>query len=452
MKILHKILLFVIIIPCIASCKKYLDTKPDKKQVIPLSLQDCQALLNHVSLLSTACPRSGELSTDDYTLTFSVWDALASADKEPYIWQSDANIIVSDWSRPYENILVANQVLETLTSIMPSASEQSEWNRIKGSALLLRGMTFYSLSQIFTKPYDPTTANQDLGIPLPLSPSLSEKVERGNLQKTYDRIISDLNEASKLLPPVRPNEPATRSISMPVKAAALAALARVHLTMGQFADAFNSADACLKQYSELIDYNSLNPAANNPILSFNTEVLYHLSAVGLVPLSRGRVAKSLYDSYLEGDQRKRVCFRLREPNTYTYKGTYAIGAIFMGLAVNEVFLIRAECAARAGDTEMALADLNTLIKMRWNNTFVPFTAPNANEALELVLAERRKELPFRGLRWTDLRRLNKEGRLTTTLTRELNGQTYTLPPNDPRYTLLIPREILQRESFPQNLR
>lgn len=452
MKTLYKTLLLILLISSLGSCKKYLDLKPDKKQVIPESLQDCQALLNHVELLSGAYPRAGEISSDDYTLTFPVWNAQRSQDREAYIWRSDANIDISNWSGPYENILVANQVLETLASINPSASEQSEWNRIKGAALLFRGITFYTLSQIFTKPYDATTSGQDLGIPLPLSPSISEKTDRGTVQKTYDRIISDLKEASTLLPLNPPDGPASRSISMPVRTAAYAALARVYLTIGDYSNAFLNANACLNQYKELMNYGSLNPALSFPIPQFNTEVLYHLAAVGAIPLSRGRVTKSLYDSYQEGDYRKKVCFRLRESGTYTFKGTYSPGEIFWGLATNEVYLIRAECEARAGNTTAAIADLNILVKTRWDNSFVPFTASNSNEALDLVLAERRKELPFRSQRWTDLRRLNKEGRLTGTLIRELNGQTYTVPPNDPRYTLLIPREVLERESLPQNPR
>lgn len=452
MKILHKTLLLIIIISGLSSCKKYLDVKPDKKQVIPATLEDCQALLSHVSILGGAYLGSGEISADDYTLTLPVWNALQPYEKELYVWQFNANVIFSDWFNPYQNVLVANQVLETLQNISPTATEQPQWNRIKGSALLLRGMTFYSLAQVFAKPYDASTAASDLGIPLRLSPSLSEKSDRGTLQETYNGIIQDLTESAELLPGDIPNSPATRSIAMPVKAAAFAALARTYLTMGEYPKAFANADASLKQYDLLMDYSALNAALSFPIDNYNIEVLYNLYANGNVPLFRGRVNKSLYDSYATGDFRKSVCFRNREVGTYTFKGTYSSGQVFCGLATDEVFLIRAECLARAGNTVMALADLNTLVKTRWNDTFEPYTATNADKALDLVLKERRKELPFRGLRWTDLRRLNKEGRLTGTLTRELDGKIYTLPPNDPRYTLLIPREVLQREAFPQNPR
>lgn len=452
MKILGKTIFLLSILFCFSSCEKYLDEKPDKKQVIPLSVGDCQAMLNNVELLSGRYPSAAEGSTDDYTLTFPVWSARQPWEREIYLWQSDANASIGDWSAPYNNILVANQVLETLGKITPTAGEQAQWNKIRGAALLLRSMFFHILSQMFAKQYDPATAGQDLGIPLRLTPSLSEVTVRSTLQETYDRITTDLNEAIALLPAEQPTTTLSKSIAMPVKAAALAALARVYLTMGDYAKAFTNADASLQQYNVLLDYATLSPASNFPVEEYNPEVLYSLHGNGNTPLFFGRVMQALYDMYQPGDRRKTVCFRQRETGTYTHKATYIPGSLFGGLATDEVYLIRAECAARAGDATLAIADLNTLLRKRWDNTFIPYTTMNADTALNLVLIERRKELPYRGLRWSDLRRLNKETRFATTLTRVHNGQVYTLPPNDPRYTLLIPREVLQRVSLPQNPR
>lgn len=451
MKFKYQIITLLAIVICLGSCEKYLDEKSDKKQVIPATLLDCQAILNN-GLLKSSYPRGGEASTDDYTLTLQNWNRLQAWDREAYIWQSDANLVFVDWSGPYTCVLAANQVLETLEKINPSPSEQKQWNNIKGGALLLRAIYFHSLAQIFTKPYDPSTANQDLGIPIRLTPSLSEVSVRGTVQETYNQIIRDLTEAVPLLPAIEPGSIASRTAAMPVKAAAQAALARVYLTMSDYPNAFIYADASLQQYDVLMDYSTLDASLFYPMAEFNPEVLYDLRAPGHVPLNFGRVTRSLYDLFQTGDFRKTVCFREREPGEYSYRGTYAPGTIFGGLATDEMYLIRAECAARAGNTVSAVADLNTLLRKRWDNTFIPLTAATADAALALVLTERRRELPFRGLRWSDLRRLNKETRFATTLTRPLDGQTYSLPPNDLRYTLLIPREVLERVSLPQNPR
>ena len=118
-----------------------------------------------------------------------------------------------------------------------------------------------------------------------------------------------------------------------------------------------------------------------------------------------------------------------------------------------MYLIRAEAAARAGLKDSALADLNRLLSTRWKTgTFVPYAAGSADQALDIILAERRKELIMRGTRWFDLRRLNKEPRFAKTLVRIQNSTTYTLSPNDNRYTFLIPAQVIALTGMQQNTR
>src|SRR5690606_36483702 len=103
------------------------------------------------------------------------------------------------------------------------------------------------------------------------------------------------------------------------------------------------------------------------------------------------------------------------------------------------------------------ADLNRLLETRWQvGTYVPFHADNQEDALRSILGERRKELIFRGVRWSDLRRLNRDERFSTTLIRVIDdgtsSTTYTLPPNDLGYTHLIPQEVILRTGMQQNPR
>jgi hypothetical protein len=149
---------------------------------------------------------------------------------------------------------------------------------------------------------------------------------------------------------------------------------------------------------------------------------------------------------------RKNCFYSAVP---AFKGGYAGGSTtFAGLAINEQYLIKAEVYARAGNTTEAMQALNTLLGKRWKtNTFVPYTASSAANALDQVIAERRKELPFTGmLRWIDLRRLNTDSRYAVTLTRNLNNQIYTLPPNDQRYVLPIPDLEIKLSGIQQNPR
>ena len=175
---------------------------------------------------------------------------------------------------------------------------------------------------------------------------------------------------------------------------------------------------------------------------------------GIFTVGGGAIVDTLlYRSYSVNDLRKTVFY---ENNGKTWKGSYNTyqgpPSIFDGLSTNEIYLIRAESRIRNGNLSGGLDFLNTLLRKRYKTgSFTDLTAATAADALNLVLIERRKELPFRGLRWTDLRRLNREG-ANITLKRILSGVSYTLPPNDPRWVLLIPDIEVNRSGIPQNPR
>jgi hypothetical protein len=93
-----------------------------------------------------------------------------------------------------------------------------------------------------------------------------------------------------------------------------------------------------------------------------------------------------------------------------------------------------------------------LLRHRWKaGAYTPIQEFDPQKLLALILDHRRKELPFRGLRWTDLRRLNK-GINSRTLVRKLNGDSYSLGPGNSRYTLPIPNDIIGMTGMLQNPR
>jgi hypothetical protein len=158
--------------------------------------------------------------------------------------------------------------------------------------------------------------------------------------------------------------------------------------------------------------------------------------------------------YEENDLRKTLFFTdiLGYP---IFVGSYEFKqyALFDGLATDEVYLIRAESNARLNNKDLALQDLNKLLRNRYKTgTYVDKVAVNSEEVLRQIIEERRKELCFRGTRWSDLRRLNKDPRFATTIKRVVDGNTYVLPPNDIRYTLPIPDNEIQLSGIQQNNR
>jgi tetratricopeptide (TPR) repeat protein len=446
------ILLFLLLISTsIVSCKKYLDAKPNQQQVVPANLHDLQALLDNVLVMNRSFPGIGEAASDNYYVTLTDYNALVtSQDKSLYTWQPDGIIPNGQWLAPYQVVYYANQVLESLEQIAPAPTVQSQ--QIRGTALFFRAYAFFQLASVFSKPYHEQTAGNDLGIPIRLTADFNPVSVRSTNQQTYDRILSDFKEAVPILPQ------SSAYPSQPTKLAAYAVLARTYLAMGQYNMAGTYADSCLNLQPQLINFNTLSATSANPIARFNKETVFYAMSGGstlLVP-SRCKIDSTLYASYATNDLRRTIYFKNNNNGSYAFKGNYdgsQSATIFSGLATDEIYLIRAECYARAGQTVKALTDLNTLLQTRWKTgTFHPLQATDANVALALILNERRKELIFRTLRWTDLRRLNQEADLKTALKRNLGSALYQLPPQDLRYVFLIPQEVITTSGIAQNPR
>ncbi len=446
--------LLLIVIWFIACTKDWLEAKPNKALVVPTTIQDYQALLdNSNNLYNFQSPSLQEVSTDDFYLPYANWQIQSNIEKNAYLWASElyegGNLV--DWNYCYERILRSNIALEGIHEVPFDGSSFQEWTNVKGTALFFRAFDFYNLAQLFCKPYTESTASTEIGIPLRLTANINDRSARASVEQTYEQIIKDLKEAVQLLPK------SPTYLTRPSTGAAYGLLARTYLTMENYANAKLYADSCLMQKNNLQEYNLLDPSAYDPIPRFNPEVIFHYT--GLLYTSifvvDAVVDSVLYNSYADNDLRKTVFFKEYAgfPRFWGNYGGALDGLIFTGLATDEIYLIRAECFAREGNSTKAMNDLNTLLAKRWKTgTFIPYTAGNAEDALRQILIERRKELLFRGLRWSDLRRLNKDTRFATTLTRQLNGQNYSLPPNDLRYVLPIPDNEIKLSNIEQNPR
>lgn len=433
-------------------CQKgFLDTRPANSLVVPSSLSDFQQLLGNEQIFNIT-PGLLEIGSDDYyTSEANLQSQITVQERNGYIWAPDVlqGQPDADWNTPYQQVFYANVVLDGLSSLSVDSTTVGEWQQTKGTALFDRAFAFYNLAITFSAPYSPDSAASDLGIPLRLSSDINDASVRGTLQQTYTQIIKDLNEAIPLLPVNVPIK------EFPSKAAAYGLLARAYLDMQQYSNAEAYADSSLQLNNTLMDYNQLSLGVTYPFPKFNVEVLFEseLTSFALFNSKLTNVDSTLYASYDTNDLRRKGFFSIYKGYPY-FKGTYSgVHTHFGGIATDEIYLIRAECNARLGNTTATLSDLNTLLVNRYQTgEFVPDSASTADQALSLVLTERRKELVFRGIRWNDLRRLNQDPRFAITLERILNGQTYLLPPNDPRYVWQIPIQEIQVSGIQQNSR
>lgn len=445
---------FATLLNACSAKEDFLNEKTNANLAVISTLDDVAKLLDNTRYFNfRSAPALGGNSADEYYYTEDQFLSASQEEQNTYIWAKDifpAGTEVWDWTVTYSQVMYANTALEALEQIGDNSAYAG---KLKGTALFYRSYAFFNLLQIFSMPYDAAKADELLGIHIRKTSDLNTPVTRETQRQCYDQVFADLAEARLLLPETTPFNTQPNQVSLQ------AFLARIYLTIGDYSNALKHADSCLKKKSALTDYNDLTKAA----IGISPDVPYPL--VEVLYNSRFNITASfagfrmhpdsvVLKMYEENDLRKQIFFT-NYFGYLTYDGSYEYNNYgpFGGLATDEIYLIRAECQARAGNTTGAMDDLNALLVKRYKTgTFVPLTATDADDALVQVLRERRKELHNRGLRWLDLRRLNKEPRFAVTLKRVINGAEYTLPPNDPRYALPLPDLEIQLSGVPQNQR
>lgn len=447
-----------IAIPLIFSCKKYLDKRPDLSTVSPVTLTDAQALLDYSTKMNrNVTPSLIEGSADDYFLLSSSYNSLAERYQQAYTWKLFHYNFPNDWASCYQPVYVSNYCLELTGKIKENEANRTLWKNVHGSALFYRSYYFLELLMTYTKAYDEATSKKNLGIPLRQTSDFNEPSVRSNLYDCYTLITSDLRTASGELPDLPAH------VQRPSRCAAYALLARTFLLMNQFDSALKYANSSLEIKNDLIDYN-MTPcpdcditgsitSSSNIFKKYNSETIFYTEMNGNISshsTSRALIDTTLYQSYNDNDLRKTALFTPSN-GYYKYKGSYTKSSTFFtGITTAEMYLISAECYARLNDIDNAIEQLNKLLLNRISSgNFIPVTAVDQADALNKILGERRKELIFRGVRWSDIKRYNEMG-ASITLHRIIDGVTYTLAPNANYYALPLPDDIIRITGMEQN--
>ncbi|MBF8457239.1 RagB/SusD family nutrient uptake outer membrane protein [Kaistella sp. G5-32] len=441
------ILLWITFLFSMTACRDFLEEKSDTRLVTPETLQDNQALLDKISNVLGGNSISGEISSDDIYITNTDFNGVSyDADKRLYTWQPNlvARASGNDWQSCFFRINICNTVLNNLDQYHIANADN-----VRGQALALRASIYLEAAQIWCLAYNKNTSNTNLGLPLRLDPDVNLPSVRSNLQQTYDQILNDLHIAVSLLPDTQV------AVTRASKATALGFLARTYLYMGDYTNALLFANAGLSINGQLMNFNDLNAANSYPIKAMNTEVLLPTS-IAYSPILSSNTAKipaSTYNSYENNDLRKTIFFKTNAVGEILFKGNYSGNSSRTSpLATDELYLIAAESFAQLNNINNAMSKLNQLLIQRWKTgTFTNLTADSRENALEIIGKQRRKELLFRGLRWADLKRYNRDGR-NIILQRAVNGLSYTLLPNDLRYAVAIPEDIIKQTGMPQNPR
>lgn len=441
----------------IISCNKYLEEKSNSSLVTPSTIEDLQALLDFPEYINFATPMFPEASCDDYFTEDFYLDLFAGTNDEfAYKWEKFDYKFPNDWSMSYRPIYYANLCSEMIDKIEKTPINQSDWDNLKGSALFLRAYYHLQLVWTFAKAYDENMATNDLGIVVRLTSDFNVPSVRTNVKGSYDQIIADAKASIDLLPVV------PVQVTRPSKTAALGLLARTYLSMRKYDSAYKYSNLALGMKNDLLNYNDpteVDVNSESPFSQFNEEIVFYTqvnsSFLYIAINTLGMVDTVLYSLYNEHDLR-RTAFFTPGGSYNTFKNYNSGFDMYSGISTNELYLIRAESLARGGnnngvgDKDGALNDLNELLQNRWESAFfAPLTAATAQEALDIILLERRKELLRRGLRWIDIKRLNKEGAVIVPK-RIVKGNLFRLEPNDNKYALPIPNDIIEQSGIAQN--
>lgn len=453
MQLHKKILTFSLLSFTLVSCRKYVEEVPVQGQRVLVYTEDYRLLMNNSNQLEIAIGLAPILGCDDADLVApEIQNALRTNNIQSamYTWGKPFYIDLqtdNDWNALYAAMYTYNVVIN---GVMESKGGDLPYkNTILGEALVHRAFTYFMLANMYGKQYDAATADQDPAVPILVKPTLFVDLTRASVKTVYDQVLNDIRQAIPLLP-------VKQDINFrPNKAAAYALLSKVYLNMRDFTNAEAFADSTLALASNLNDYNTA--VATTPYV-FPTQ--FNDKQVLLRKISRQiygalQLSQSLLD--LLGTKDLRYVLFTKTGNNFYPAFTTGLGfwsrekysggndKPAVGLTVNDTWLIKAECLARAGKKDEAVTMLNTLRKLRFRPAdYVDLTATSTEEALQFVIDERRREFFGSGLRWFDQRRLNKDPQFAKTVTRTFNGNTYKLEPDGNGYVFPLANLLISQ--------
>ncbi len=314
--------------------------------------------------------------------------------------------VQSLWNSSYNQIYGANAVLEGVTKSVKLSAEDR--NQLLGEALFTRALIHFYLTNVFGSiPYVKTTDYHK-----------NISITKESTEVIYSYCIADLQQSITLLPEDYLTEDRTR----PNKFAARALLSRVYLYTQQWNEASNEASSLLNNTSLYLFESDLNSIflkeststiwqfAPGAIVSNTLEARTFIFSLGPPPLSA--LSTTLVNAFPIGDQRKLkwISSVSNGSSTWYYPAKYknktagTSTEYSIVLRLSEMYLIRAEARAHAGDLIGSKEDLN---KIRNTAGLGNTTAITQAEILNAILNERQLEFFTEfGHRFFDLKRFN----------------------------------------------
>jgi hypothetical protein len=438
----------------VSSCEKYLDITPKGKRLLS-TVADYDQWLNDETLSYGLQPSTGVFNYfGDNVDVVNIPTPPTLFHELMYTWAPqfsfDINAAPMFWGEHYGRINQFNTVLVGIDEATGGTILKKK--NLKAEALLGRALEYFYLVNEYAKPYDSATAAKDPGVPFVTSNDVTSAVPpRSTIAENYKQIIDDLTAAIPDLPADNRANRFRGSI-----AGAYSVLARVYFYARNYTEAQKNAELALANtQAVMIDFNGVFPATN--LLSTHPDVVYGRMVIGQVPATL-----EFMRTFAGNDLRVRKLYTSTDAYTFTKRGGNTFVPAFVtpvlqwinnGTSVQELKLMAAECAARNNNLPLALQYLDEVQKYRFATaTYVKFQSTNQEAVLQEVQKERSHEMPFNGLRWFDMRRLDKENRMGPVNRYNAQGAIVaTLAPHSDRYTLQIPVQVMSfNPGMPQN--
>lgn len=412
MKKTRIIFTLLIVLTCFSACEDFVEIDTPSSQLTGdivfedpntanAALVDIYAKLRDEGILSGASVNLGYYA--DELLYYGSDTGLAFPIFNNSLLPSDI-MALEFWNDSYHQIYCVNAVIEGCQNSVALSEEDKD--RFMGEAYFIRGLVhFYLLNLYGNIPYITTTNYQQNRLAKPMSNA-----------EIYKKIVTDLERAVELLPENYLDPGRVR----PVKATALALLARVYLYQGEWQQAEMAASFVIDNpvyiWEQDLDKIFLKESTTT-IWQFSPEVAGDntLEAAAFIfttgPPPVVELDPDLVAAFDHADLRKAHWVGVVTDGTntwhhaYKYKqntntGTSMEYSVVLRLA--EQYLIRAEARAKQGNLMGAKEDLN---KIR-NRAGLPNSpATSLNELIADIMVQRRLELFTEyGHRFFDLKR------------------------------------------------
>lgn len=360
---------------------------------------------------------------------FDVWNYTPS--------NSSTNSVLNHWSRAYYVINLANVFLDGMAAKGTTVVGTAVSANFQAEARLLRALSYYSLLQLYARPYWDGNGSKP-GVPLRLKGNTGSgdyALARATVAEVYTQILADLTFAEQNLPLT--NASALLNTTRAHRNTAIALKTRVYLSMQKYAEVITEANKIVSLTPPFRAASGVNHGLEadytnifKPPYTTNESILSMPFASNEQPGTQNQLGYYYGPSAFNGGNgeysllstgiisnagwkmtdRRRSFVQVFSGKSYLTK--YSVPATFIDYApvirYAEVLLNLAEARVRSGSTvdPQAIALLNA-VRGRSDATTI-FTIgdfPTAAALADAIIIERRIELLGEGLRGTDITRL-----------------------------------------------